>query len=145
MMTGQGRFKAGKLTVQEIPDIHGWSTEQVQALQQQTAAALGLPVVFRDKFKDGGEGPELVVIPGGVFTMGSTEYDDEKPPHRVTVSTFCLMQFAVTRELYRAVLGKGTVRVEKRVEKEKRRKSAASQLRDLVRCRPLLQCAVRTL
>jgi len=30
------------------PDIHGWPAERVQELQRQAAAALGLPVVFRD-------------------------------------------------------------------------------------------------
>ncbi len=97
--------------------IHGWSTAQVQALQKQTAEALGLPVVFRDKFKDGGEGPELVLIPGGEFLMGSSDvdkqadddkpekpqYDDEKPQHRVAVSTFYMARFPVTRELYRKI------------------------------------------
>ncbi|OAD22622.1 hypothetical protein THIOM_001562, partial [Candidatus Thiomargarita nelsonii] len=31
---------------------------------------------------------EMVSIPGGTFTMGSTDYDREKPPHSVTVQPF---------------------------------------------------------
>jgi formylglycine-generating enzyme required for sulfatase activity len=109
-----------------VPDqfIHGWTTAQVQTLQQQVAEALGLPVVFRDKFRDGGEGPELVVIPGGAFTMGSSKndkqaYEDEQPPHRVTVSTCYLMQFPVTRGLYQAVLGKGPSEWEERKDEKR--------------------------
>ena len=56
---------------------HGWPTVRTQAWQQEAAKALGLPVIFRDRLKDGGEGPELVVIPGGEFLMGSSE--DDKP------------------------------------------------------------------
>jgi hypothetical protein len=36
--------------------IHGWSAQQVQTLQQQTAQALGLAVEFSDRLKDGSRG-----------------------------------------------------------------------------------------
>ena len=47
--------------------------------------------VFRDMLKDGGEGPEMVVLPTGSFSMGSpsTEADrasDEDPVRTVTIS-----------------------------------------------------------
>jgi formylglycine-generating enzyme required for sulfatase activity len=104
---GQVGDEAGVL---ETPFIHGWSTAQVQALQQQVAKALGRPVVFRDKLTDGREGPEMVVIPGGVFLMGSSQddtqaYRDEKPQHRVAVSTFYMARLPVTRQWYRDMLG----------------------------------------
>ena len=62
--------------------------------------------VFRDTLKDGGEGPEMVVLPPGRFRMGSpaTEegrYDDEGPVHTVTISRPIAMgQYPVTFEDY---------------------------------------------
>ena len=48
---------------------------------------------------------ELVPIPGGTFTMGSTEYDSEKPPHQVTVGSFYMGKYEVTQTQWRAVAG----------------------------------------
>jgi formylglycine-generating enzyme required for sulfatase activity len=86
----------------EPQDIHGWSTERVQALQRQVAEALGKPVTFRDRLRGGGQGPEMLVIPSGRFLMGSPEgeperYDDEGPQHAVTLTKpFALARFAVS-------------------------------------------------
>ena len=48
----------------------------------------------------------MVLIPGGVFTMGSliTEGDaDERPQHQVAVETFFLSKFPITQAQWRAV------------------------------------------
>jgi formylglycine-generating enzyme required for sulfatase activity len=47
--------------------------------------------VFRDKLKEGGEGPEMIILADGKFTMGSpgtesSRYTDEGPQRRVTIS-----------------------------------------------------------
>jgi len=43
--------------------------------------------------------PEMVLIPGGKFTMGSDKGDvDEQPRHEVTVSGFALAKYEVTNE-----------------------------------------------
>jgi len=57
---------------------------------------------FSDPLRDGGEGPELVVIRAGSFRMGSNDGDsDEKPPHEVTISqAFALGRTEVTFEEY---------------------------------------------
>jgi formylglycine-generating enzyme required for sulfatase activity len=49
-------------------------------------------------FKDIDTGPEMVVIPAGEFTMGSSDGDsNEKPPHEVTIKApFAVCRFAVT-------------------------------------------------
>ena len=45
--------------------------------------------------------PEMVHIPGGTFRMGSNDGgDDEKPPHRVTVSDFYMGKYEVTNAEY---------------------------------------------
>ncbi|MEQ1613286.1 MAG: SUMF1/EgtB/PvdO family nonheme iron enzyme [Hyphomicrobiaceae bacterium] len=49
-------------------------------------AALPKPgTVFRDEGCPGGC-PEMVVLPRGTFTMGSTDVDSERPPHLVTMN-----------------------------------------------------------
>ncbi|WP_052324515.1 formylglycine-generating enzyme family protein [Haliscomenobacter hydrossis] len=42
--------------------------------------------------------------------MGSNEYDDEKPVHKVTLPSFAMGKFAVTQELWMAVMGENPSR-----------------------------------
>ncbi len=87
-----------------IQIIHGWSTQQVQTLQQQTAQALDLAVEFFDRLRDGSQGPMMVVIPGGRFLMGSPpeelERRDNERQHEIEVAPFALGKYAVTFEEY---------------------------------------------
>lgn len=43
---------------------------------------------------------DLTYVRGGTFSMGSDEYDNEKPIHVVTVSSFCIGRYPVTFEQY---------------------------------------------
>ena len=53
--------------------------------------------------RDCGDCPEMMVLPSGVFRMGSAEgQGDERPVHRVRVSMFALSRYEVTREEYQA-------------------------------------------
>lgn len=53
----------------------------------------------------------MVYVEGGTFTMGATSdqgsdaYDDEKPAHQVTVSSFSIGKYEVTQEEWQAVMG----------------------------------------
>ena len=53
----------------------------------------------------------MVKVEGGTFTMGaiseqgSDAWDDEKPTHSVTLSSFYLCKYEVTQALWRAVMG----------------------------------------
>ncbi len=47
---------------------------------------------------------EMIAIPGGSFQMGSDEYDNEKPIHRVTLSPFHIGKFQVTQAQWEAVM-----------------------------------------
>ncbi len=53
----------------------------------------------------------MVRVEGGTFTMGATPeqwsdaYSDEKPAHRVTVSSFYIGKYEVTQEEWEAVMG----------------------------------------
>jgi len=48
---------------------------------------------------------DMVYIPDGKFTMGSTERDWEKPPHPVTVPPFFMGKYPVTQSQWQAVMG----------------------------------------
>ena len=95
------------------PDIHGWSTSQVQNLQKRAAEKMGLPVVFQDRMQSGGLGPKMAVIPAGSFLMGSPPdelirsyhqrviHEGQIPQHRVTFAQpFALGIYAVTFDEY---------------------------------------------
>ena len=53
----------------------------------------------------------MVYVEGGTFIMGATSeqgsdaYDDEKPPHRVTLSDYHIGKYEVTQEEWQAVMG----------------------------------------
>ena len=53
----------------------------------------------------------MVRIPGGTFTMGCQEgrdtgcFDEEKPAHEVTISSFSISKYEVTQAQWRAVMG----------------------------------------
>lgn len=89
-----------RVVLPPVKYIHGWLAERVQALQQQTAKALGLPVEFRDDPESGGQGPVMVVIPAGQFLMGSPEGElerrDVERQHEVQVAVFAIGKYAVT-------------------------------------------------
>jgi formylglycine-generating enzyme required for sulfatase activity len=67
---------------------------------------ISLPVVlekfakiFRDRLKDGSQGPEMVRIQGGSFRMGDIQGggdSDEKPVHSVSVARFAMGRYEVT-------------------------------------------------
>ncbi|WP_295392451.1 formylglycine-generating enzyme family protein [uncultured Thiodictyon sp.] len=64
------------------------------------------PPSFRDRLKDGSEGPEMVRLPAGRFLMGASERDttafaDERPQHEVRIAhPFAIGRFPVTFEDY---------------------------------------------
>ena len=58
---------------------------------------------FSDALADGGQGPEMVVVPAGSFEMGCVSgeecYDDELPVHTVTISEpFAVSKYEITFE-----------------------------------------------
>ena len=54
---------------------------------------------------------DMVYVSGGTFTMGATSeqgsdaFDDEKPTHSVTLSSYYICKYEVTQALWRAVMG----------------------------------------
>lgn len=59
---------------------------------------------FNDPLKDGGNGPQMVKIPGGSFSMGDLQgngFLDEKPVHVVNVSPIAVSSFEITLDEYK--------------------------------------------
>ena len=60
--------------------------------------------VFRDTLKDGSQGPEMVMIPAGSFSMGSPPNEpgrnDDERQHKVKVKAFAIGKYEVTFEEY---------------------------------------------
>jgi len=55
--------------------------------------------IFRDRLRDGSQGPEMVWIPAGSFRMGDLQgggRSNEKPIHRVSVDRFAMGRYEVT-------------------------------------------------
>ncbi len=86
----------------EPVDIHGWDADRVQERQRKQAEALGLSVIFRDTLADGSPGPEMVLIPSGIYLMGSPadepeRIEDEGPQHQITIpKPFAIGRYALT-------------------------------------------------
>jgi formylglycine-generating enzyme required for sulfatase activity len=50
-----------------------------------------------DRFQECASCPEMVVVPAGEFIMGSDDFENEKPAHRVTIDRpFAIGRFSVT-------------------------------------------------
>jgi formylglycine-generating enzyme required for sulfatase activity len=71
---------------------------------------------FQDRLADGNlcpMCPEMVVAPAGNFTMGSNEFDNEKPPHPVTIrQPFAVGKFEVTVDEWNACRAHGGCNLE---------------------------------
>jgi len=84
------------------PFVHDLTPAQLIALQTDTASRLGLDISFRDSLNDGGMGPELRLIPAGVFQMGANNVDrgfGEHPLHHVRIDMpYALGRYCVTAE-----------------------------------------------
>ena len=77
-------------------DRQGEIVERSIQRAQQVAEDLGNGVIL-----------EMVVIPGGMFRMGSREsqgYADEHPQHSVRVAAFLMAKYPVTQEQWAAVM-----------------------------------------
>ena len=94
---------AEQAAAEQVAAAQAAAAEQAAAEQQRLADMRRPGRVFRDCPTC----PELVVVPAGRYQMGSDPRDedseiDERPRHPVTVDTFALGRYEVTREEYAA-------------------------------------------
>jgi formylglycine-generating enzyme required for sulfatase activity len=72
-----------------------------QPTLHQPEDRLNSGLVFRDKLEDGSQGPEMVVIPAGMFRMGDINSDGWGPLHTVWINIpFALSKYEVTFDDY---------------------------------------------
>jgi formylglycine-generating enzyme required for sulfatase activity len=91
----------------------GWSTRSYLKMHVNILADMIWPKVLtptsegalkaKDVFKECSHCPEMIVIPGGEFTMGSPasepgRFGNEKPQHKVTIKAFAVSKFELTFE-----------------------------------------------
>jgi len=56
---------------------------------------------FRDQLKSGGQAPPMLILPTGNFNMGSNDFDNEKPIHKVKIDyEFAIGKYQVTFDDY---------------------------------------------
>ena len=78
-----------------------------QAGSVATPVPLPTPVLVRPGqiIKDCADCPEMVLLPAGIFEMGSNESTDERPVHWVNVPSFLIGKTEVTQGQWKAVMG----------------------------------------
>ncbi len=81
--------------------------ENVQPFAREFDAQLTVSLARRNEPLPSGASALLLGIPGGSFTMGSKEYQDESPPHQVLLDGFFLQQLEVTQAQYRLCIEAG--------------------------------------
>ena len=81
--------------------------ENVQPFAREFDPQLTVSLARRSKPLSSGASALLLGIPGGSFTMGSKEYQDESPPHQVLLDGFFLQQLEVTQAQYRLCVEAG--------------------------------------
>ncbi len=95
-----------------LPFVHDLSPVQLRALQENAARAAGLGVQFQDALADGAAGPELAVVPAGVFTQGNPDakrdFGELAARHATVEHAFAIGRYCVTAdEFQRYVAARG--------------------------------------
>ena len=103
------RLPAGSYQVSAMAERHSHLSETWQVSEDNTRLVLELESIvpepggtFRDPLADGGEGPLMVVVPAGRFSMGCLSNDrdcdgDEQPVHDVTLpNNFAMAVYEVS-------------------------------------------------
>ena len=54
----------------------------------------------------------MVYVEGGIFEMGSEEYPNERPIHKVRLNGYYLCRYPVSQQLWKEVMGENPGRVE---------------------------------
>ena len=94
------------ITGKAVGDVTVYITD----LATDTRVQLRIVVKDKDVFTVNGISFTMVAVEGGTFMMGASDddteaYDDERPAHQVTLSSFCIGETEVTQELWKAVMG----------------------------------------
>ncbi len=87
------QWKAGQMWGQPDQADDDYGTVLVDAIELVKVQPVAVPQAKKSQL------PEMVMIPGGKFTMGSDQGEpDEKPRHEVTLSGFAIGKYEITNE-----------------------------------------------
>ncbi len=101
-----GGADSAAATERNLPFMPDLTPADRQTCQRQAADALGREPHFSEPLAGGGRGPELAVIPPGVFEMGSPASEfghcaEEAPQHYVVMrEAFAIGRYPVTAEQF---------------------------------------------
>jgi len=101
VVAGTAAFANATVSNNKTVTFSGWSLNGADA-NNYTLSAQPVSVTASINWVD------IVSIPAGTFTMGSTEsgsYIDERPQHSVTLSSFKMGKYQVTQAQWEAVMG----------------------------------------
>ena len=96
LAAGSYRLKARKRGHKE------WERDVEVAANQRAEVMIDIEPLRPEppKAARGEDGAEMVLVPAGEFVMGSEDYDDEKPRHRVYLDAFYVDKFELTNALF---------------------------------------------
>ncbi len=79
------------------------TTEQAESVTPEPIQLVEALKVYQDRLRGGGSGPEMLVLPGGDFLMGSDPelpHPGEHPQHKVTLNNFSISRYEITFDEY---------------------------------------------
>ncbi len=86
----------------KLPFVHDLTPVRLRTLQLEGARAAGLDAFCQEALSDGHTGPELAIIPAGVFTLGNPEAErgfGELAPRNVDIErAFAIVRYCVTAD-----------------------------------------------
>lgn len=82
--------------IEPLPPVVEAEPEQVVEPEPEAEPVIAAPETFRDNLRSGGQGPIMVRIPAGSFTMGSGRFPEERPQREVAVQRFAMSQYEIT-------------------------------------------------
>lgn len=106
--SSSGNFKAANADANDDGSVN---IADVTTLIDYLLGGIDLNPPVTETFTVNGVSFKMVAVEGGTFTMGATAeqgsdaYDWEKPPHQVTLSSYCIGETEVTQALWVAVMG----------------------------------------
>ena len=103
----QKQISQGRLLIPSSDNAQETYEEILTLDANNSEAKQGLNLL-KTKAKNKGPltGQEFILIPGGSFQMGSNDGEsDEKPVHRVTVSSFYMLSTEVTQRMWKEIMG----------------------------------------
>jgi formylglycine-generating enzyme required for sulfatase activity len=84
------------------PFVHDLAPAQLRTLQEHAAAHAGVAGVFHDALRNGQPGPELAIIPAGIFSQGNPDpkrdFGELAPRHVSIEQPFAIGRFCVTAD-----------------------------------------------